>query len=61
MTSADYSHFSQLYTEDTYKIDGEPFFGYLRGGYTQEHLKEIDDYAFNLGIEVIPCSAFLSI
>lgn len=28
----------QLYTEDTYKIDGEPFFGYLRGGYSQSEL-----------------------
>ncbi|PWN46238.1 glycoside hydrolase [Ceraceosorus guamensis] len=45
----------QLYTEDTYKIEGEPFFGYLRGGYTHEELKEVDDYAFALGIEVIPC------
>ena len=24
----------QLYTEDTYKIPHEPFFGYFRGGYT---------------------------
>lgn len=45
----------QLYTEDTYKIEGEPFFGYLRGGYSEKALKEIDDYAFDLGIEVIPC------
>lgn len=45
----------QLYTEDTYKIDGEPFFGYLRGGYSFEQLREIDDYAYTLGIEVIPC------
>lgn len=49
-----YNHL-QLYTEDTYKIDGEPFFGYLRGGYTQEDLKEIDDYASSLGIECVPC------
>ncbi|KAJ1988950.1 hypothetical protein EDC05_004992 [Coemansia umbellata] len=45
----------QLYTEDTYRVPGEPFFGYLRGGYTQEELKTIDDYAFNMGIEVVPC------
>lgn len=47
----------QLYTEETYKIEGEPFFGYMRGGYTQEALREVDDYAYALGIEVIPCSA----
>ncbi|CCF51528.1 hypothetical protein NDA11_005660 [Ustilago hordei] len=45
----------QLYTEDTYEIDGEPFFGYLRGGYTHTELREIDDYAAMLGVEVIPC------
>lgn len=44
-----------LYTEDTYEIEGEPFFGYLRGRYTEAELKEIDDYAFSLGVEVIPC------
>ncbi|KAJ2801647.1 hypothetical protein H4R20_003589 [Coemansia guatemalensis] len=45
----------QLYTEDTFKVAGEPFFGYLRGGYTQDELRAIDDYAFNMGVEVVPC------
>ncbi|KAJ2756189.1 hypothetical protein IWQ56_006353, partial [Coemansia nantahalensis] len=45
----------QLYTEDTFKVAGEPFFGYLRGGYTQDELRVVDDYAFNMGIEVVPC------
>ncbi|CDR87365.1 uncharacterized protein SPSC_00491 [Sporisorium scitamineum] len=45
----------QLYTEDTYEIDGEPFFGYMRGGYSHAELREIDDYAALFGIEVIPC------
>jgi hypothetical protein len=44
-----------LYSEDTYEVPGEPFFGYLRGRYSQVELKELDDYAFNLGIEMIPC------
>ena len=44
-----------LYTEDTYEIEGYPLFGYQRGRYTQAELREIDDYAFELGIEVIPC------
>lgn len=47
---------SQLYTEDTYEIEGEPFFGYLRGPYTHQELNEIDQYAFDLGIEAVPCS-----
>ncbi|KAF9378225.1 hypothetical protein CPC16_011416 [Podila verticillata] len=35
----------QLYTEDTYQIEGETFFGYLRGGYTRQELICIDDHA----------------
>ncbi len=44
-----------LYTEDTYEVEGYPFFGYQRGRYTLKELREIDDYAYSLGIEVIPC------
>ena len=44
-----------LYTEDTYEVPGEPFFGYLRGRYTQEELHDLDDYAAALGIEMVPC------
>ena len=43
-----------LYTEDTYEID-EPYFGYLRGRYSKEEMKEIDAFAESIGIEVIPC------
>lgn len=45
----------ELYTEDTYEVEGEPYFGYLRGRYTKEELKEIDAYAKTRGIELIPC------
>lgn len=44
-----------LYTEDTYEVEGYPYFGYLRGGYTKEELKSLDDYAASLGIEMAPC------
>jgi len=44
-----------LYTEDTYEIEGEPYFGYLRGRYSKEELKELDGYAADIGIELIPC------
>lgn len=49
-----------LYIEDTYEIKGEPWFGYLRGKYTKEELKEIDDFAKSFGIEVVPCIQTLS-
>ncbi len=45
----------QLYTEDTYEIDGEPFFGYLRGRFTKQELNQINDFAKTVGVEVIPC------
>ncbi|KAF9131267.1 hypothetical protein BGW39_002050 [Mortierella sp. 14UC] len=45
----------QLYTEDTYEMEGETFFGYLRGGYTRQELINMDDYADALGIELVPC------
>ena len=45
----------ELYTEDTYEIEGEPYFGYMRGRYTGAELKEIDAYATSKGIELIPC------
>ena len=46
---------AMLYTEDTYQIDGYPYFGYMRGAYTKEELKDLDKYACVLGIELIPC------
>ncbi len=44
-----------LYTEDTYEIEGRPYFGHMRGRYTKAELKELDAYAADLGIELIPC------
>ena len=43
-----------LYIEDVYEIEGEPYFGHFRGRYSQVELREIDDYAYSKGIEVIP-------
>ena len=45
----------ELYTEDTYEVDGELYFGYLRGRYTKQEMKEIDAYCKSKGIELIPC------
>jgi hexosaminidase len=46
---------AMLYTEDTYQLPDEPFFGYKRGPYTMEEMKEVDAYAKSLGIEMIAC------
>ncbi len=45
----------QLYTEDTYEVEGEPYFGYLRGRYSKEEMKDIVAYCNSIGVEVIPC------
>ena len=46
---------AMLYTEDTYEIKGEEYFGYMRARYTEQELKDLDDYAESIGIELIPC------
>ena len=45
----------ELYTEDTFEVQDEPYFGYLRGRYTGAEIREIDEYAKAHGIELIPC------
>lgn len=44
-----------LYTEDTYEVEGHPYFGHLRGKYTGEELRDLDRYAAEKGVELIPC------
>lgn len=44
-----------LYTEDIIELKDYRYFGYMRGRYTVAELREIDDYANEYGIEVIPC------
>ncbi len=43
-----------LYMEDVYEIEGEPYFGHLRGRYTKAELKEINDYCKKIGMTAIP-------
>lgn len=45
----------ELYTEDTFEVKDEPYFGYLRGRYSGTELKELDAYARVHGVELIPC------
>ncbi len=44
-----------FYIEDSYEVEGEPYFGYMRGRYTQAELREADAFAKSLGITIIPC------
>ena len=49
----------QLYTEDVYEIKGEPFFGYFRGRYTNKEIKEVDAFASEHGITLVPAIQLL--
>ena len=44
-----------LYTEDSFDLPTRPHFGYMRPRYTEQQLRELDDYADMFGIEMIPC------
>ena len=45
----------QLYTEETFEVENEPYFGYMRGRYSIKDLQEIDIYSKEKGVELIPC------
>lgn len=45
----------ELYTEFTYEIPGEPYFGYMKGRYSQKELQELDAYGKMMGVEIVPC------
>ena len=44
-----------LYTKDTFKMEKYPYFGYMRGAYTESEIKSIVDFCGIFGIEVVPC------
>lgn len=50
----------QLYTEDTYAMDNQPYFGYMRGRYTQDELQDLDRYCSSRGVELVPCIQVLA-
>lgn len=43
-----------MYSEESYEVPEYPYFGYLRGRYSFDEIKELDDYAYQFGIEIIP-------
>ena len=44
---------AMVYTEAGYHLPGEPCFGYQRGAYSLEEMRELDRYAATLGIEMV--------
>lgn len=48
-------NFLMLYTEDTYEVNNQPYFGHLRGRYSKEELRELAAYGDAHNVELIPC------
>ena len=44
-----------LYMEDVYEIPEQPYFGAFEARYSRADLRELDAYAQDLGIELVPC------
>lgn len=44
-----------LYTEDVFRLDGEPKWGYMRGGYSKDDIRALKRHTDGLGMEMIPC------
>lgn len=49
-----------LGTSDTLVLKDEPYFGYLRGGYTTEEIKDLDAFCKSVGIELCPATQTLA-
>lgn len=45
----------ELYVEDCFEVIDEPYFGYMRGRFTQAELKELNAYGKTFGVQLIPC------
>ncbi|MDO4284576.1 MAG: beta-N-acetylhexosaminidase [Eubacteriales bacterium] len=46
--------FLGLYIEDTIRVEGEPYVGYMRGAYSREEIREVIRYADLFGMEIRP-------
>ncbi len=44
---------AMVYTEAGYRLPDEPCFGYQRGSYTLDEMRELDRYAATLGVEMV--------
>ncbi len=47
-------NFVGLYMEDTFFVEAEPYFGFMRGRITHEEVKTLDAYARRFGVELRP-------
>lgn len=43
-----------LYLEDCFAVNNEPYFGYMRGRYSEKELNEIVEFSDAFGVEIVP-------
>ena len=48
-------NYACLYTEDTYEVAGHPLFGFNRGKYSKDEIREICAFAKKFGVTMFPC------
>ncbi len=48
-------NYLEMGIENYFKVEGEPYIGYLHGRYSKAEIKEIEDYAESRGITLAPC------
>lgn len=48
-------NYFELYVEDCLEVDDEPYFGYMRGRFTQTEIQELVAFSEFFGIELVPC------
>lgn len=48
-------NYLQLYVEDCFAVEDEPYFGYMRGRYSKTDLQELDTFGRLFGVELVPC------
>lgn len=44
-----------LYNEETFEVPEDPYFGYMRMGYTKADVRELNDFAKPFGVAIVPC------
>lgn len=49
-----------MYMEDTLEIEDYPYWGYLRGRYSREEIRDCDSFASLFGVTLVPCIQMLA-
>lgn len=44
-----------LYNEETFEVPEDPYFGYMRMGYSKDDVRKLTDFAKSFGVTIIPC------